>query len=510
MTRRSSASASTACTQFQDEGRTIVVVSHAADLMRQHLRRGWRVLDHGDLVALAQPGEAIRTFRERLHAEEVERRERLESRGLAGDAHTAHGFTQEERKSLEVRITSVELDHPGRADRPYLLPGEPLSVRVSYESERRIDDVVFGFAVYDLADGRHLYGANTEMLGVPIPFVEGAGEVVFDIASVPLLDGTYPITLGDPQPRRRHRLRLERAASLVRSDEPREDDRHGRAAGEGEGDRLTAADGEVDLDVVIAEIYDAVAQRRASGELPADLEAELDAEFANYAPSAVTGDSLSGVLSQADKAVTIDVDVPTAGKFPAGQVKKGVRKLTFWYMQYLANQVSSFGSATVRALRMLDRRVSIVEQSTPGASRAVASALEAMDPVPVPAPTAEVIADQLRGAKGRVLHAECGEGDLVRHLAQAGFDVYGVEPRRRLLAPALREGLEIRPDGATDHLTSIAPGALGALVLSGLDTKPTGAQVHLADLAARAPSSRAVASSSWGASPRPGAPRCRS
>ena len=131
-----------------------------------------------------------------MHAEEVERRERLESRGLAGDAHTAHGFTQEERKSLEVRITSVELDHPGRADRPYLLPGEPLSVRVSYESERRIDDVVFGFAVYDLADGRHLYGANTEMLGVPIPFVEGAGEVVFDIASVPLLDGTYPITLG--------------------------------------------------------------------------------------------------------------------------------------------------------------------------------------------------------------------------------------------------------------------------------------------------------------------------
>ena len=251
---------------------------------------------------------------------------------------------------------------------------------------------------------------------------------------------------------------------------------------------MTAGDGEsdLDLDVVIAEIYDAVAQRRASGELPADLEAELDAEFANYAPSAVTGDSLSGVLSQADKAVTIDVDAPTAGKFPAGQVKKGVRKLTFWYMQYLANQVSSFGSATVRALRMLDRRVSIVEQSTPGASRAVANALEAMDPVPVPAPTAEVVAEQLRDAKGRVLHAECGEGGLVRHLAQAGFDVYGVEPRRRLLAPALRDGLEIRPDGVTDHLTAIAPGALGALVLSGLDTKPTGAQVHLADLAARA------------------------
>ncbi len=115
---------------------------------------------------------------------------------LAGDAHTAHGFTQEERRNLKVRITEVEFDHPGRADRRYLLPGEPLSIRVTYESDERVDDVVFGFAVYDLADGRHLYGANTEMLGVPIPSVEGAGEVVFDISSVPLLDGTYPITLG--------------------------------------------------------------------------------------------------------------------------------------------------------------------------------------------------------------------------------------------------------------------------------------------------------------------------
>ena len=42
---------------------------------------------------------------------------------------------------------------------------------------------------------------------------------------------------------------------------------------------------------------------------------------------------------------------------------------------------------------MLDRRVSIVEQATPGASRAVANALEAMDPTPLPASTAEVVAD---------------------------------------------------------------------------------------------------------------------
>ena len=40
--------------QFQDEGRTIVVVTHAADLVRRICTRVV-VLDHGDLVALAHP-----------------------------------------------------------------------------------------------------------------------------------------------------------------------------------------------------------------------------------------------------------------------------------------------------------------------------------------------------------------------------------------------------------------------------------------------------------------------
>ena len=265
--------------QFQDEGRTIVVVSHSADLMRRICTRVG-VLDHGDLVALAQPGEAIRTFRERLHAEEVERRERLESRGLAGDAHTAHGFTQEERKSLEVRITSVELDHPGQRRPPVSAPGRATlgagELRVRASHRRR------GVRLRRVRPRRRppsLRGEHRDARRAdPVRGGRGRGRVRHRVGAAARRH--VPDHARDPQPRRRHRLRLERAASLVRSDEPREDDRHGRAAGEGEGDRLTAADGEVDLDVVIAEIYDAVAQRRASGELPADLEAELDAEFA--------------------------------------------------------------------------------------------------------------------------------------------------------------------------------------------------------------------------------------
>ena len=51
--------------QFQREGRTILFVTHAADLVRKICERAL-VLDHGVLVADAPPGEAVRTFRETL------------------------------------------------------------------------------------------------------------------------------------------------------------------------------------------------------------------------------------------------------------------------------------------------------------------------------------------------------------------------------------------------------------------------------------------------------------
>jgi len=51
--------------QFQTEGRTIVVVSHSADVMRQVCDRVV-VLENGKVLTVAPPGEAIRAFRDCL------------------------------------------------------------------------------------------------------------------------------------------------------------------------------------------------------------------------------------------------------------------------------------------------------------------------------------------------------------------------------------------------------------------------------------------------------------
>jgi ABC-type polysaccharide/polyol phosphate transport system ATPase subunit len=197
--------------ELQQDGRTIVVVSHATDLMRRICDR-IAVLDHGELVTFDTPGEAIRTFREHLLHDQLERQAFVEAKrreeqdeasgaGAPGQApptlsRAARVMEQEARRNFKVRITGVELDHPHRADRPYLHPGEPLTLRITYEAVEPVEDVVFGLGVFDHDDGSYLFGTNTKILGMELPTLEGKGELLFEIESVPLLDGTYPITIG--------------------------------------------------------------------------------------------------------------------------------------------------------------------------------------------------------------------------------------------------------------------------------------------------------------------------
>jgi ABC-2 type transport system ATP-binding protein len=184
--------------QFQREGRTILFVTHAPDLVRQICDRV-AVLERGRLVAYGPPGESVRVFREHLlsgglhpdtgaPAEEVAAAE-------SGDEALTPGALQERKRNLKVRITGVTFEHPGTGQRPYLLPGEPLAVRIAFDAVELVDDVVFGIGVYDL-EGRVIFGSNTDFLDCDVGPLRGAGAVRFDFASVPLLDGTYLVTLG--------------------------------------------------------------------------------------------------------------------------------------------------------------------------------------------------------------------------------------------------------------------------------------------------------------------------
>ena len=124
--------------KFQHEGRTILFVTHAADLVRRICDRGI-VLDHGEMVADAPPGEAVRTFREtlqRLGPRRSDRRGRgggdRSGRRPSGTAATSHG------RRMAASGDAPGQDHQRRRSsipgslvgRTWLLPDEAMTIRV--------------------------------------------------------------------------------------------------------------------------------------------------------------------------------------------------------------------------------------------------------------------------------------------------------------------------------------------------------------------------------------------
>jgi ABC-2 type transport system ATP-binding protein len=165
--------------RFQREGRTILLVTHAADLVRQICDRA-AVLDRGELVTVAPPGEAVLAFRDAL----LKR----------GSDVPADVDSLEWRHTRSVRITGAEVAYAD-PNRTFAYPDEPCTIRLRFEADGPTDDVVFAINILD-QEGNRLLATNTLLLETPIGTVEGAGTVAFEIERVPLMDGVYMIHLG--------------------------------------------------------------------------------------------------------------------------------------------------------------------------------------------------------------------------------------------------------------------------------------------------------------------------
>ncbi|MGZ4676793.1 MAG: ABC transporter ATP-binding protein [Acidimicrobiia bacterium] len=165
--------------KFQREGRTILLVTHAVDLVRQICDRA-AVLDHGDLVAIGAPGEAALAFREHLRRKGAEVPKDLDDPTLL--------------RNLEVQITGARIVYPD-PHRRHLYPSEPLEVQVDFHAPRLVDDIVFSIAIYD-QEGKMLLGTNTDLTGDDPGSVEGDGTCRFAFERFPVLDGVYNVSIG--------------------------------------------------------------------------------------------------------------------------------------------------------------------------------------------------------------------------------------------------------------------------------------------------------------------------
>ena len=72
------------------------------------------------------------------------------------------------------------------------------------------------------------------------------------------------------------------------------------------------------------------------------------------------------------------------------------------------------------------------------------------------------------GPAAEVLHADCGEGQLLGSLHRAGVAACGVEPRGGVALRALEQGYTVSITEVSDDLAARPSGSLGGLVLSGV------------------------------------------
>lgn len=163
--------------QFQREGRTIVFVTHAVDLVREICNRA-ACLHEGRVIAVGQVPEVVRAFRETLH----------------GEAHL-EAAPLEERGTREFRIVSVALRDDGGGRRQVFHAGEDLEVVVDAEADLPLDDPVGGIEISD-ARGNVLFGTNTARRQIDLGTVQGKVRLRFLLRQIPFMDGTYSVTVG--------------------------------------------------------------------------------------------------------------------------------------------------------------------------------------------------------------------------------------------------------------------------------------------------------------------------
>jgi ABC-2 type transport system ATP-binding protein len=190
---------------FQSQGRTILFVSHSPDQVRAICDRAV-VLSGGQMIGLGPPGEAVRLFRETLleagdtltiseHDASSEPPVEAAPPPLEYGIEPAAPIVVTPVETRPVRIAAVTVRHPGTGERPYLLTGEPLTVRVEFEASLATAGVVFVLEMRD-SDATMLLHTDTDQLDAHYDVPEGPGAIEFSFDSIPFLDGVYELVVG--------------------------------------------------------------------------------------------------------------------------------------------------------------------------------------------------------------------------------------------------------------------------------------------------------------------------
>jgi len=197
--------------EFQNEGRTIILVTHALDQVADLCDRAI-VLEKGVVQVDGDPLAALRHLRadfEITRQDEIEQQRINAVEALAAASHvkTTSGDPQVDGVDLldglpfspEIitvgqtssgRVLSVQLTNDAGVRIVSISPGEPVRLTISTLVDGLIDDAIVGIGL-DSSLGQVMFGTNTKLLGLTLPPLSGETTFTFRLPEVWLGEGQY-------------------------------------------------------------------------------------------------------------------------------------------------------------------------------------------------------------------------------------------------------------------------------------------------------------------------------
>ena len=169
--------------EFQDEGRTIILVSHSAAQVSEVCDRAV-MLEHGRIVVDGSTDEVLGRLRHNyelvIEAEEAAEAER---RGEPVVVRPAEQF-----------ITSIALNNTAPETRLTIAPGDDLIVSGTLSAAPPLIGWGMSLTISTVLGGAVL-GTDTKMLGIDPPVIDGEGSFEFRLPDLRLGEGDYFVSL---------------------------------------------------------------------------------------------------------------------------------------------------------------------------------------------------------------------------------------------------------------------------------------------------------------------------
>lgn len=162
---------------FQNDGRTIIIVSHSLDQIVDLCDRAI-VLEGGHIEFDGDPLAAMRHLRHDFEATRNAERERERA-------------STDSQRSARARIVRVTVDERGNSAQR-MKPGDDLTLHIDIDAAEELSSWILGASI-ETSTAQVVYGTNTKLMSVGMPVTRGQHRFTLTLPELQLGEGIYSV-----------------------------------------------------------------------------------------------------------------------------------------------------------------------------------------------------------------------------------------------------------------------------------------------------------------------------